>query len=303
LFDRFHRVENTRSRTHEGSGIGLALVQELAKLHGGSVRAGSVVGKGSTFIVRMPLGKDHLPADRLGRARSLTTTAVGAAPFVEEALRWLPDAESREIESEILPSEELLPVPCPPVANVDRPLIVVADDNYDMRQYLARMLSERYQVEAVADGEAALASIRKQPPELVLTDVMMPNLDGFGLLRELRRDPTTRNIPIILLSARAGEESRVEGMEKGADDYLVKPFSARELLARVQTHLELARVRKKSEEALSRRTAQFETLLNEAPLGVYLVDGDFRIREINPTARRVFWKSSQPDWERVQGNP
>ena len=127
----------------------------------------------------------------------------------------------------------------------------------------------------------------------MLTDVMMPNLDGFGLLHELRSDPKTRTIPIILLSARAGEESRVEGMEHGADDYLIKPFSARELLARVQTHLEMARMRKQAEEALRRRTEQFETLLNAAPLGVYLVDSDFRIRAMNPTGRRGLRQHSE----------
>ncbi|MFZ0564276.1 MAG: response regulator [Terriglobales bacterium] len=293
LFERFHRIENTRSRTHEGSGIGLALVQELVKLHGGSVRVESVEGEGSTFIVSVPLGSAHLPSDRVGGTRTLTSTAVGAAPFVEEALRWLPDAEESDAADEILSADELIPIPCPPLANTKvafekRPLILVADDNADMRQYLARLLAERYDVEAVADGEAALASARKRTPNLVLTDVMMPNLDGFGLLHELRSDPQTRTIPIIVLSARAGEESRVEGMEHGADDYLIKPFSARELLARVQTHLEMASVRKQAEEDLRRRSQQFAALLNQAPLGVYLVDGDFRIREVNPTALAVF---------------
>jgi PAS domain S-box-containing protein len=293
LFDRFHRIENTRSRTHEGSGIGLALVHELVKLHGGSVRVESVVGQGSTFIVSLPLGSAHLPADRIGGTRTLATTAMGAAPFVEEALRWLPDPGDGDTIEEIVPGHELIPVPCPPLAQSDsasdkRPVILVADDNADMRQYLVRLLGERYQIQAVPDGQIALASVRERLPDLVLTDVMMPNLDGFALLHELRSDPKTRTIPVILLSARAGEESRVEGMEHGADDYLIKPFSARELLARVQTHLEMARVRKEAEEALRRRTEQFETLLNEAPLGVYLVDGDFRIRAMNPPSARAF---------------
>ena len=292
LFDRFHRIESTRSRTHEGSGIGLALVLELVKLHGGLVRVESELEKGSTFIVSLPLGSAHLPADRIGGNRTLATTAVGAVPYVEEALRWLPDT-SETVAEEFLPAHELLPVPCPPLSGIkaaddDRPRILIADDNADMRQYLVRLLSERYEVQAVPDGQAALAAVREHSPDLLLSDVMMPNLDGFALLNELRSDPMTRTIPIILLSARAGEESRVEGMEHGADDYLIKPFSARELLARVQTHLEMARVRKQAEEDLRRRTEQFETLLNEAPLGVYLVDGDFRVRAVNPPALSAF---------------
>jgi len=292
LFDRFHRIESTRSRTHEGSGIGLALVQELVQLHGGSVRVESELGVGSIFIVSLPLGSAHLPADRIGGNRTLATTALGAAPYLEEALRWLPDSGESNGAEEIFPAHELLPVPCPPLTGVkavadNRPRILVADDNADMRQYLVRLLSERYDVQAVPDGQAALAAVRDRSPELVLSDVMMPNLDGFGLLHELRSDPATQTVPIILLSARAGEESRVEGVEHGADDYLIKPFSARELLARVQTHLEMARVRKQTQEDLRRRTEQFETLLNQAPLGVYLLDGDLRIRSVNPLANRL----------------
>ena len=293
LFDRFYRVENTRSRTHEGSGIGLALVQELVKLHGGSLRVQSVVGTGSTFIVSVPLGSAHLPSGRIGGIRTLSSTAVGAAPFVEEALRWLPETSTAETEVEVFPGDEFIPIPCPPFPSGNsafgkRPLILVADDNSDMRQYLLRLMEERYEVQTVADGQLALAAVRQRRPDLVLTDVMMPNLDGFALLRELRSDPKTRTIPIILLSARAGEESRVEGMQQGADDYLIKPFSARELLARVQTHLAMARIRQEAEDALRRRTEQFETLLNEAPLAVYLVDGDLRIRAVNPLATRAF---------------
>lgn len=291
LFERFHRIENTRSRTHEGSGIGLALVLELVKLHSGTVRVESALGKGTTFIVSLPLGLAHLPAERIGGSRSSATTALGAVPFVEEALRWLPDREELDADEEIPTVQDLLPVPAPALHGEsagERPYILIADDNSDMRQYLVRLLSERYEVQAFHDGKAALDAALERAPNLVLSDVMMPNLDGFGLLRGLRADSRTTTVPIILLSARAGEEARVEGMEQGADDYLIKPFSARELLARVQTHLQMARLRSQAEDALRRRTEQFETLFNEAPLGVYLVDQDFRLREMNPTAERVF---------------
>ena len=293
LFDRFHRVQLTRSRTHEGSGIGLALVQELVKLHGGSLRAESTLGEGSAFIVSIPRGSAHLPPDKIGGSHSLPSTAVGATPFVEEALRWLPDAELAASAIALPLGAELPPLPCPPVlrnnSSADpRPRVLIADDNADMREYLVRLLAEHYEVESVSNGLAALDAVRRQPPHLILTDVMMPQLDGFGLLRELRDDAATRSIPVIVLSARAGEESRVEGLAHGADDYLIKPFSARELLARVRTHLELARIRRQGEDALRQRTAQFETLLNAAPLGVYVVDADFRIRQVNPTASAVF---------------
>src|SRR5580692_11219917 len=245
LFERFHRVPNTRSRTHEGTGIGLALVQELVKLHGGLIRVQSTLGKGSTFVVSIPFGQNHLASDQLGGARSLTSTAVGAKPFVEEALRWLPDSS---IDSDEILSHELLPVPCPPSSGTGvRPRILIADDNADMRQYLARLLAEHYETETVADGQAALEVACERPPQLILSDVMMPVLDGFQLLAAIREHERTRRIPFVLLSARAGEESRVEGMHAGADDYLIKPFSARELLARISARLEIARLQGEGE--------------------------------------------------------
>ncbi len=262
LFERFNRVPNVPSRTHEGSGIGLALVHELVKLHGGSVRIESVVEKGSTFVVSIPFGQSHLAAGQLGGSRSLSSTAVGARPFVEEALRWLPDdAGSEEIFSV---QDELLPVPCPPGSEAAvRPRVLVADDNSDMRHYLVRLLSEEYEVEAVSDGQAALKAVQKNRPDLVVSDVMMPILDGFELLKTLRGDAETRTIPIVLLSARAGEESRVEGLESGADDYLIKPFSARELLARVSGRLEIARLQRDQETQLRISQAELEQRVQE----------------------------------------
>jgi signal transduction histidine kinase len=229
IFERFHRVKGAQSRTHEGTGIGLALVKELAGLHGGTVGLESQEGRGTTFTVSVKTGQSHLPADRVGK-RTLESAAPHASAFALEALHWLPGTSS--------------PTGAAPAVSGPRPYILLADDNADMRDYVRRLLVDQYEVHAVADGSAALASARARVPDLVLSDVMMPGLDGFGLLRELRADGATRTIPVILLSARAGEASAVEGLAGGADDYIAKPFSARELLARVRTHLELARVRR-----------------------------------------------------------
>jgi PAS domain S-box-containing protein len=276
VFERFHRIDNTRSRTHEGSGIGLALVQELVKLHGGSIRVESTLGQGSTFTVSIPSGKEHLPADRISGAGTNASGTKSAAQFVEEALRWLPDA-AQESFSDWAKGDNPASPPWAANRNVDpestnRPLILVVDDNADMRHYLVRMLAERYEVRSTPDGETALAAIRESAPDLVLTDVMMPRLDGFGLLRELRSDPKTRTIPVIVLSARAGEESRVEGIEQGADDYLIKPFSARELLARVQTHLQMSRLRSQSQEAVTEKQQQLRVALEASETGTFRWD-------------------------------
>ena len=283
LFERFHRVPNMPSRTHEGSGIGLALVHELVKLHSGSVRAESIVGQGSTFVVSIPFGQSHLAAGQMGGSRSLSSTAVGAKPFVEEALRWLPDsaAGSDEIFS-VRDSvhDELLPVPCPPASHgAVRPRVIVADDNADMRQYLSRLLSEQYEVETVADGQAALQAAHKNPPDLIVSDVMMPILDGFELLKLLRGEEETRTIPVVLLSARAGEESRVEGIEAGADDYLIKPFSARELLARVSGRLEIARLQRDRETQLRESQAELEQRVQERTQELF--DASQELRELS----------------------
>jgi PAS domain S-box-containing protein len=273
LFERFHRVENARGRTHEGSGIGLALVQELVRLHGGSIAADSTVGQGTTFTTRIALGSSHLPAGQISDSRGRAAASSAANPFVEEALRWLPsDGEERAALAEPYHAAPSRAPGAEPGAEDGRPRVLVADDNADMRQYAVRLLSERFQILAVADGEAALAAAREHRPDLVLTDVMMPRLDGFGLLRELRAEASTRDIPVILLSARAGEESRVEGMAAGADDYLIKPFSARELMARVDAHVQLARVRREASAALRESEARFRNMADNAPVMVWMTD-------------------------------
>ncbi len=271
LFERFYRVRNARSRTHEGSGIGLALVQELARLHGGSVGVTSEAGSGSTFTVTIPTGKSHLPADRIGAARTLASTAGRVEAWVEEADRW----------SKPKPS----PAPQSPFRGAN---IVVADDNADMREYLARLLRDHYEVRAVPDGEAALAAIEERIPDLLLADVMMPRIDGLQLLKTLRQRERTRNLPVILLSARAGEEAKVEGIESGADDYLVKPFSAKELLARVEGHLRLHRLRRDAEEAMRASQEKFSTAFDRSPLALTITSlDDGRLIEVNEAFVRL----------------
>jgi signal transduction histidine kinase/CheY-like chemotaxis protein len=244
LFERFHRIEGARGRTFEGSGIGLALVQELVKLHGGAIDVASELGRGSRFTVRLPFGTAHLPRERVAAAASPSTVAgSGAGAYVLEALRWLPQS-SDDIALTSAPAA----APAADAARGDGAFVILADDNADLRDYVRRLLEhEGYRVEAFADGAAALAAARRQRPDLIVSDVMMPKLDGFGLLRELRQDEELRELPIVLLSARAGEEARVEGLDAGADDYVSKPFSARELLARVRANLQSARVRKQAE--------------------------------------------------------
>jgi signal transduction histidine kinase/DNA-binding NarL/FixJ family response regulator len=267
VFDRFHRVHGVRARTHEGSGIGLALVNELVKMHGGSLAVASRVGEGTTFTVALRAGSGHLPPEMLRDSRAATTAAKGARLYVGEALGWLPpepDAASGT------PSGDAAPA-----ADRGAPTILVADDNADMRQYISRLLADRWRIEAVADGGAALNSARTLRPALVVSDVMMPELDGFGLLRELRADPRTADIPVILLSARAGEEASIEGLAAGADDYIVKPFSARELRARVEAQLLRAEIRS-IQAAHDRRLAD---IFKHAPVAVAILRGPDHVFE------------------------
>ncbi len=233
LFERFHRVPGARSRSHEGSGIGLALVQDLVRVHGGSISVVSALRQGTTFTVSIPAGSAHLPAGRIVAPRPSPGPTPSAAPFAESVLRWREDAASGREQAPAAPAQ--------PGRSPTR--ILVVDDNADMRGYVASILAPHYEVVTAHDGRAALAVARRDAPALVVSDVMMPRLDGFALLQEMRDDPALGDIPVILLSARAGDEATVAGLEAGADDYLVKPFSARELIARVRTHLALAQQR------------------------------------------------------------
>ncbi|HEV7127419.1 MAG TPA: ATP-binding protein [Ktedonobacterales bacterium] len=286
LFERFHRVEGVRARTHEGSGIGLALVQELVQLHGGTIQVASAEGEGTTFTVTIPTGTAHLPSERIQVRSARASTALGSAAYLQEAERWLPD----DLALPAHETGELLadaPDHTPVLASESPVRIVLADDNADMRDYVRRLLGEYYTVEAVGTGTQALAAIHRTPhllPDLVISDVMMPELDGFGLLRALRADPRTANLPVIMLSARAGEEATIEGLLAGADDYLVKPFSAREILSRVRARLDIARTRA---DAL-RRARQLETIFEAAADGMVIYDNTGSLVQWNTALAELF---------------
>src|SRR5208337_1505279 len=221
LFKRFHRVQNTRARSYEGTGIGLALVHELVKLHGGSIEVESKLDQGTTFTIRIPFGKDHLPAERINAQSQQASTALSGDVFIEEALRWMPLGISISA-----PGAGTLAAPAQKPDHAAR--VLVAEDNADMRDYVGRLLEGRYQLEVTRDGQEALEAARRNKPDLIVSDLMMPRLGGFALLKAVREDPALKTVPVILLSARAGAEALVEGIEREADDYLVKPFTARE---------------------------------------------------------------------------
>lgn len=297
MFDRFHQIQGARGRSAEGTGIGLALVHELVKLHGGSIKVESTYGQGSIFIVSMPLGPAVSAPDP--RSAPPVPPLLDAGAYVAEATRWLPDL----VQADVMPGPSLKGTeaagPRSQEPSVERPAdakarVLVADDNADMRHYLRRLLESAYEVEAVTNGQSALAAALAHPPDLVLADVMMPELDGIGLLRALRADPRTSTVPVLLLSARAGEEARVEGMAAGADDYLVKPIGARELLARMRAHLTMVRIRREAARRESQLRAevrlaqeQAAAILESITDGFIALDSDWRFTDVNAEAERI----------------
>jgi signal transduction histidine kinase len=267
LFDRFYRIEGVRSRSQEGSGIGLALVKELVRLHGGSVAVASHAGVGTTFTVLLPLGKAHLPGERIEAAPAPRPASADRSAFVDDALRG-----QRSSYRHAAP----LPVAA---SGQGRRRILVVDDNADMRAYMQRILEPVGDVLTAADGELAWGLIRSSLPHLVVSDMMMPQLDGYGLIQRIRSNPETQTLPVIMLSARAGEEARVEGLNQGADDYLVKPFSAAELRARVEVQLLRATLRQ-AEDLRNKRLAD---IFRSAPVGVAVTRGPAHVFEfVNP---------------------
>ncbi|MBD1997846.1 response regulator [Leptolyngbya sp. FACHB-541] len=302
LFERFYQVRGTQARTHEGSGIGLALVNELVRLHGGTINVSSTVGQGTCFTIALFFGTEHLPSDRLQvegdriqPTRTLASTAIDAALCVKAAEQWMPKEDTKtrrygDTENSTVSPAQRLPHSAPSSSRV-----LLVDDNADMREYLTRVLSKHVQVEAVANGGAALAAAQAQVPDLIVSDVMMPELDGFGLLQALRADPRTREVPIILLSARAGEEAIVEGLEAGADDYLIKPFSAQELVSRVNAHIQMAQLRgealNQARTTIRRKDELLSTVSHELNTPLVSILGWTRLLRTNPPSPAILTKA------------
>lgn len=237
MFERFHRVENSAGRTHEGSGIGLSLVNELVTMHGGSIKVRSVLGQGSVFTVSIPKGSYHLPADRIQDKDFKTASSGILDSFLQEASGLIEDENTLKINDDAFAIQTDLQV-------------LIVDDNLDMRSYLSRLLSPEFIVHTAINGADALEKLKTIVPDLILSDIMMPVMDGKELLKKIREKEEQHWIPLIFLSARAGEEARIDGLEAGADDYLVKPFSSQELLSKVRTQIKINRVKLQNEQRM-----------------------------------------------------
>lgn len=275
IFERFKRVEGAKSRSNEGSGIGLSMVKELVSLHKGTISVRSKLKEGTTFTIELPKGTAHLPKEHIGTQPLAEVSTVPEA-FLEEAWQWLPE--------NVLDEDTDVPEGMGPKATGNgnkpvtgsRPRIVLADDNADMRQYIQRLLHDKFDLLPVVNGKAALEAVRKYKPDLVLSDVMMPEMDGLELLRSLKSNLDTADIPVILLSARAGEEARVEGVKAGANDYLFKPFGANELIARVNAVVAAKQAREQTDDML-------REIFMQAPAFIAMLKGPQHIFELcNP---------------------
>ncbi len=288
IFKRFERVEGAVGRSFEGTGIGLALVQELVKIHGGKITVESEEGSGSRFTVSIPMGPSHPNDGQVKRRSANATISTRVDAYVNEAMQWIGEESDLETSAIAMTEDGEALVSQVFESTVPRNRVLVADDNADMRQYLHRLLKESYEVETVSNGAEALDAIYRRMPDLLLSDVMMPVMDGIALLKSIRKDPTTASIPVILLSARAGEESQVEGLETGADDYLIKPFSARELIARVSAALKIAKLRATSESLIRQERARLLEVLQQAPVFFALLQGpDHVISMVNSLYLRL----------------
>lgn len=261
IFERFNRLENRNARTFEGTGIGLALVKELVEIHGGTINVKSIPDTGTRFTIAFPRGKDHIPKDKIYASKIIQHYNM-LPDYLEEMKGWMHDDES--IEQKAKPFTM-------------KPLVVIADDNADMRMYLGSVLQEKFQVLKVSNGRKVLEKLNSGLiPDAVITDVMMPDMDGFELLARIKNNEAFRKIPVIMLSARMDEETRIEGMRYGADDYLVKPFSSRELVSRVDARIQIARLQLQLHEKLASLNADLGQQVKQRTEAMQLLNTDLK---------------------------
>ncbi|NMG57299.1 response regulator [Geitlerinema sp. P-1104] len=244
LFDRFYQAEGSVDRTYEGSGLGLALVKELVELHGGQVQVESQVGQGSCFTVQFPLGTDHLPQKGNQKGlppRRLRDTTMSSLREPQGSRITVEFADCAEVP----PQSGTIPLAQPEINVKKTPsqfsaTILFVEDNRDLRVYVAGMLQDAgYQVVLASNGEEGTLLAKSHHPDAIVTDLMMPKVSGLDLIAAIRADEDLQGIPIVLLTAKANEETRLEGVEQGADAYVSKPFNDRELLAQIRNLLAL----------------------------------------------------------------
>lgn len=229
IFERFTRISGARSRSYEGTGIGLALVKELVHIHRGSIAVTSKEGEGSLFTVTILKGKSHLPVKSIYESKDKSIRSLLGSIYADETANWIPG------EADIM---KVVDDRATQSLSGQKAIVLVVDDNADIREYIRSILSKQYLVATAHNGEQALDLIAAGlTPDLVLTDLMMAEMDGFTLVGRLHQTEQTRQTPVIMLSARASEDDRLEGFRYGVSDYLVKPFSSRELLALVHSRL------------------------------------------------------------------
>lgn len=275
MFTRFHRIQNSAGRSFEGSGIGLSMIREFVLQHGGTISVESHEGRGSTFTVTIPLGKAHLPPEQIMDAEDITEDILSINQ-VQEAEVMLQNKADNGIEVSAHESVS---------AKTDAVLIV--DDNADMRTHLKSIIEKHYKVITAQNGREALDLLENTEVSLILSDIMMPVMDGIELLKHVKAMPQLAMVPVILLTARAGEESRIEGYETGADDYLVKPFSAKELEARIRSQIRISKTR-------GHIRNELKNLFMQAPMAICILRGeDFVVEMANDNIMKLWGKDAE----------